>query len=136
MSYKGTVLLSLIDDKHNVIPSITPEGCTIIAAPPEMIRAFDQYVVDARSFHKVIEGYTNLFHSIVAFEREAIKDYPDHVRFDGILLRNRNINSSVIYYLTSKLKEAGYRLVFSEQKRLAKSSPAEYVPSYFITFDF
>lgn len=136
MNYNGSVLLSLVEDKENVLPTIAAKGCTVIQAPDDLIKKFNDFVLDSRSFYRIIEGYTDIFQAIVALERETLRD-TEHQRFHGIIVRNRNINTAVVHYFTSKMKEAGYGMVFSEQKRSArKGSDPEYIPSYFITFDF
>jgi hypothetical protein len=126
---KEITLLSLIDDPTEQLPSVT--GYTIQQADSQLVEYFNQYVLNSRTVFKLMDGYPAIINAIVAHERK----HNHGKRYDGLVLRNRNINTSCLFYLMGRFKEAGYGLAFSEQKRAHPGSNT-FIPSYLITFDF
>lgn len=126
---KQPVLLSLIDDPMGKLPGVT--NFRIVQAEQEFVNRVNDYVLKGRTIYKLMDEFPTIFNGIVEHERQ----FNQGQRFDGVVLRNRNINTCCLYYMMQKLKEAGYGLAFSEQKRLKPGSDI-FIPSYVITFDF
>lgn len=126
------VLLSLIDDPHDALKDLQSiERFEIVQAPAELVASFDEYCKRGRTVYWIMSNYPALYTQIVKLERSANTGQ----QFDGLIIRNRNINTCAIYYLMNQFKEMGYNIVFAEQRRKTAGGN-EFIPSYLITFDY